>query len=533
LFITLAVLLTIFATINGFIQYDAQKTALIDRTVAQLESVVKLKENHLHNSFADLIVLLEGMSKRARGCHLENCSDTIGWIVNSTQFTEIFIMDLEGRTIFSTQEQNIGKIKRDQSYFTIGRSQSYIQSFYYDIALQQPSIIISTPVYNKNNTVSAVLAGRVNTGIVNTIMKERGGLGLTGETYLVNSYDFVVSNLNRDATATLQKTIHTYATEKCKEESNVAGSYTTYDGNHVIGYYAQIEDLDVCIIAEIIRQEALAPLKQTVYTLLYFIIAQLVAVVVLAYILSVIILKPVEYLTHVAERISKGNLQEPIVANTDDEMGTMMKRFETMRKNLYRLNLHFEQMLSDKTKKHRNDLKKQKAITTLSNDLSNLKEFDKSVKKSLETLGRLCGASRVYIFENSEDGTTTSNTYEWCNTNVVPRIKNLQNISYNSLTSLQEKLDIDGIIQSTKIDDLPNDLYRFFANNGIKSLLIYPLKNEKKAMGFIGFDECRRSPEWMKEYKQTLKTASLIIANAYERKEEIDQLKKKISDLQK
>ena len=36
--------------------------------------------------------------------------------------------------------------------------------------------------------------------------------------------------------------------------------------------------------------------------------------------------------------------------------------------------------------------------------------------------------SRVYIFEDSEDGTYCDNTFEWCNDGIVPQIDQLQHM---------------------------------------------------------------------------------------------------------
>ena len=48
------------------------------------------------------------------------------------------------------------------------------------------------------------------------------------------------------------------------------------------------------------------------------------------------------------------------------------------------------------------------------NILSKSKQMDKAVESVLELLGERLQVSRAYVFENSEDGTCYSNTFEWC-----------------------------------------------------------------------------------------------------------------------
>ena len=61
--------------------------------------------------------------------------------------------------------------------------------------------------------------------------------------------------------------------------------------------------------------------------------------------------------------------------------------------------------------------------------------------------GRHLGVSRVYIFQDSDDGTSTSNTYEWCGDGVVSQIDALQNLEYASFPSWKKLLSAEGLIR--------------------------------------------------------------------------------------
>ena len=56
--------------------------------------------------------------------------------------------------------------------------------------------------------------------------------------------------------------------------------------------------------------------------------------------------------------------------------------------------------------------------------------------------------SRVYVFENTENSAYCSNTYEWCNKNVIPQINELQNIPYEIIPSFKPLLVEHGFIYS-------------------------------------------------------------------------------------
>lgn len=63
-------------------------------------------------------------------------------------------------------------------------------------------------------------------------------------------------------------------------------------------------------------------------------------------------------------------------------------------------------------------------------DLNKYIEFEKSVQLVLEALLHHTQVSRIYIFENVDNGLACSNTFEVCNTGVEPQISNLSYLPY-------------------------------------------------------------------------------------------------------
>ena len=57
-------------------------------------------------------------------------------------------------------------------------------------------------------------------------------------------------------------------------------------------------------------------------------------------------------------------------------------------------------------------------------------DLEYTVNELLAHIGQQFNVSRAYIFENSDDNTACSNTFEWCNKGIPPEKEHLQNISY-------------------------------------------------------------------------------------------------------
>ncbi len=164
------------------------------------------------------------------------------------------------------------------------------------------------------------------------------------------------------------------------------------------------------------------------------------------------------------------------------------------------------------------NLKQQELLSEVALVLNSLNSFRKRINFVLHRIGVHTGVSRVYIFEDSNSGLDTSNTFEWCNIGIEAKMEELQNIPYVSIPSWKKLLLDNGRIFSQYIKDLPSDLIDILEAQSIKSIVAYPLFVKGLFFGFIGFDECVREKLWGKSELELLRTLSGIVSNAFERK---------------
>ncbi len=141
--------------------------------------------------------------------------------------------------------------------------------------------------------------------------------------------------------------------------------------------------------------------------------------------------------------------------------------------------------------------------------------FRSQMNNILSLIGKYSNVSRTYIFINNEDNTITNNEFEWCNTGISPVIQFFQNRALSEVPSLLKILNKEGKLFSTNIENLPEDLYKIFISQNIKSLLVYPLYINNKMFGFVGYDECIVNRNWTEEDLNILATISGIISNLY------------------
>ncbi|MEG0709881.1 MAG: sensor domain-containing phosphodiesterase, partial [Longicatena sp.] len=98
---------------------------------------------------------------------------------------------------------------------------------------------------------------------------------------------------------------------------------------------------------------------------------------------------------------------------------------------------------------------------------------------------------RGYIFETDKDGTTTSNTFEWCAEGVSAEIDNLQKVPIEAASSANASFYKTGVFVLSSLDELDPAERAYLEPQGIQSMVQFGIFDKGQLLGFIGFDNCR------------------------------------------
>ena len=142
------------------------------------------------------------------------------------------------------------------------------------------------------------------------------------------------------------------------------------------------------------------------------------------------------------------------------------------------------------------------------------KDTKEALDRLLEIIGRSFDVSRAYIFESSADGTTCSNTFEWCGDGVTAQIDVLQNIAYvDELGDYQKNFNEHGIFYCHDIESLHPDVSAILRPQGIHSMLQCAMLDEGAFAGYVGFDECRENRDWNDRQVASFKLTANVLAS--------------------
>ncbi len=338
-------LLTIFATITTYVIMDR---VFERQTITHLGSISDLKTSTIKSFMEDVSIQIESIKKNESFSESVykylNKSDEMGkllvvnklkeLIANKDIFGEVFVIDNKGEVVVSTKDENEGKIKSADRYFVEGEKGTYIQEYFFDISSGEPSMMVGTPIKDVTGVTIGVLAGRINVFRINEIMVNRSGLGETGETILINSFNIAVTDLLKEQGVALKKTVFLPQVTECLSGKAVSGKYKDYHGDTILGNYKWFPELRSCMVTKVDNSEAIKPIREIFIVLVATLLGGGLLMGLINFLIVRRIIRPIRVLHESMIRIKNGDFNVRSEVDSKDEIGDMAQTFNDLAKEL-------------------------------------------------------------------------------------------------------------------------------------------------------------------------------------------------------
>ncbi|HPR16789.1 MAG TPA: tetratricopeptide repeat protein [Candidatus Cloacimonadota bacterium] len=178
----------------------------------------------------------------------------------------------------------------------------------------------------------------------------------------------------------------------------------------------------------------------------------------------------------------------------------------------------------------------EKIISSISNNFIKITDFNKVIKLSLENIGRICNASRSSLHLISENNLYLERIYEWQDPGIGMMPSSLRQIEIHKHKWWLEQLNRGEVIHIDNVSMMPNEAYneqRALEQQGIKSVLAFPINFKERLIGFVGFESLVTTHKWQTEDFALLSLFSETIGLYFERKEMEDRLQNANNILEK
>ncbi len=236
----------------------------------------------------------------------------------------------DGLIVTSTDERHKFKYREDQAFFRNGKERTYVQNAYYSLSLEQALVTVSTPIRDEKGNLIAVLAGNLNLDEITQIMMQGSGLTRTKETYLVNKFNFMITESRLQPGSLMRRAIYTEGTKNALSGKSGVDQYKNYRGVQVFGAYSWLPDYELAILTEIDAAEALAPVFAFRNRMVIILVIVILLVALIGIMVSRTITGPVRKLITGIEEFGRGVLDKRIDVPSADEIGQLADTFNRM-----------------------------------------------------------------------------------------------------------------------------------------------------------------------------------------------------------
>lgn len=414
-------------------------------------------------------------------------------------FFELFILNVDtGEIHLSTDEKQIGKIEKENPYFIEGKKATFIKNIYYSLTSNEPAMVISTPIKDGSGNVMAVLGGRVELERIYEIMEEKAGLGETGEIYLINKLNNIITKSKEEA----KKTINSKGINDCLNHNNGTCLADDYRGVPVMCSYRWMSEREMCIMAKINQEEVFTSIYELKHTIALAIILTIVIVVVFASLLSFAITKPMLQLAKGAEIIGKGNLKHKINIKSKDEIGMLADSFNQMTKDIGTVTTSRNDL--NKEIKERKKVEKQ-----LQKAYKKLKELDLLKNQFLHTATHELKTPLIPI--KSQAQLLLDNSYGHLNKNQKEAIKMIYKNENHMELLVSDLIDISKVRSNKLMLIFEKVDFEELVNDAIKDMKVL---SKKKGISII-VKKIPKLPKIPIDSRRIIQTVNNLIHNAF------------------
>ncbi len=353
---------------NNFLKYlPKNKEAIILQTY---RNDTNLKSNALLNDYAlalkDYQPFFKSFEKHTDFGDLLLTNSKTGEIIYSVNNTS----DLGGCLLSdSLCKTNLAVLFNKLRFLKEPRVEVIDYQSYFPSNFEQKAFM-ACPIFKDGENIG-VLSLRIPIDSINKIMTfnsewELNGLGKTGETYLFGD-DYTTRSASRFFTenpsqflelvsklgyqqSQIEEIRHSNSTIKTIEIKTdatlgaIKGETKTkifkdYRGKEILSAYMPLPILQFKwgITAKIDTEEAFENIETLKHFVIYSFLIVFFIIVILSYIISLVVTKPINELTNTAKALSNGNFEALIKINQKDEIGVLAESFQDMRNKIVQL----------------------------------------------------------------------------------------------------------------------------------------------------------------------------------------------------
>lgn len=251
-------------------------------------------------------------------------------------FSVMFITDVNGMQIVRSDDNDLSSVA-DRDYFksTYNQGETVISDVIISKTTGKPAVVIATPVRHSTGNIIGVIAATLDLSQIEQYRSEVV-MGRTGYAFITDKTGVILVHPDQTMVDERTNVSDVEIVEAALSGENGTRAYK-YKEQEVFGGYTTVPSTGWPVVVRQSYDEAYEPVVEVQTTTIIVGLILLLVIVIIGYLFSKWLAKPLKVLTQSAEKLSMGNLTDEIIVNTKDEIGQLAHTFERMRLNLKEL----------------------------------------------------------------------------------------------------------------------------------------------------------------------------------------------------
>lgn len=338
------------------------------------------------------------------------------FVSQSSRIEELFLVDLQGEVVVSTDPAREGQVYYNQALFRRGLLAPATQLPFRSLASasgggvflpqDRSSVIAVVPVVGVDQQLMGIMGGRAAVGDLHTILDEGTGLGETGKAYLVDTQHSALAGTYLTGEGQEATTVQTRGIDAAIEwTQNGTGIYADSLGASVIGVYRWLSPLGAVLSVEQDLSEAFRAVWATTGVNIVIALAAVSLAVAASLSMTRSIADPIVDLADTATQISRGALDRTAEVDREDEIGALAQAFNSMTAQLRDLISSLEQRVEERTRalQKANRSLEQRALqlqtsAQVGREITSILDIDVLLPRVVETIREAFGYYHVQVF---------------------------------------------------------------------------------------------------------------------------------------
>jgi len=353
----LATLIPSFTT--AWISYLQNKRSLTEKITGELQSVSaqtaremdlwvkeRLYELRVFASSYEVSENLDRITGRGGAPALARLTDYLRSVRERfADYPELLVVNPRGEAVATTARQATPAHLPANWATAIRTDNAVLGDTYWDGALAKGVVVFAVPIYQTGGRFLGALTAKLDLAAVHHLLR-RFAAGTAGRVYLITVAGQPLAGSEAEREDLMQRHLDSAVTQRLLEHEGLPIEFTGLQGDRVVASAKRVPHVDWAVLVQVPAAEAFRQVNRLRNVTVLIVAALLVGVGLLAYVLGLLITRPLNRLTRGAARVAGGDLDVdlPVVGGRElryvtEVFNDMVTRLRESRRELERLSI--------------------------------------------------------------------------------------------------------------------------------------------------------------------------------------------------